>query len=314
MNPFEKFYEIRTELAAFLGAILEGVGRPELFRSRHQLDETFKCLLERYSFIDLCYALDSGGNQICDNYNNAKLARISEGGSGIDRSHRSYYRQVLLATGSVLTAPYLSSATGEICLTAAMPVRETNGDLIGILVIDVNFHRALSLLEGDRHRKRLEPLFKLIYGLFSLGLLIISIGLFTHALAPMAQIWGNYSVLQSYTAPFQATILLTLGLAIFDLSKTIFEEEVLLSKDVRRHSATRRTLTRFIAAILIAISIETLMLVFKFAIEQPGYLREAAWLMLGAVGMLIGLGIYVFLGSKAEIALLEYAERKRNSQ
>ncbi|MEW5789967.1 MAG: hypothetical protein ACOY4L_07075 [Pseudomonadota bacterium] len=51
---------------------------------------------------------------------------------------------------------------------------------------------------------------------------------------------------------------------------------MLIHKDVRCHSATHRTLTRFITAILIAIPIEALILVFKFAIDKPDHLRDAA--------------------------------------
>ena len=68
---------------------------------------------------------------------------------------------------------------------------------------------------------------------------------------------------QNRLGAFSAIIFLTLALAVFDLGKTILEEEVLLHKDIFRHSAIRRTITRFIAAILIAVSIEGLLLLFK---------------------------------------------------
>ncbi|WP_028989949.1 PDC sensor domain-containing protein [Thermithiobacillus tepidarius DSM 3134] len=311
MNPFERFYEARQELSTFLGAILEGAGRPELFADRTRLTETLRCLLRKYPFLDLCYALDGEGRQVCDNVVHARhRKRIAAAGAGADRSHRAYYRQALDG-GAVLTAPYLSSATREMCVTAAVPVRGRDGGLVGVLVADVDFQRALALLEGDRGRRRLEPVFKAIYALFSLGLLVISLALGAHALLALGAMWSSFSDANTYAAPFQATILLTLALAIFDLAKTIFEEEVLIHKDVRRHSATRRTLTRFIAAILIAISIEALMLVFKFAIDKPDHLRDAAWLIFAAVGLLLGLGVYVFLGAKAEIMLLQHRRTAR---
>ena len=39
--------------------------------------------------------------------------------------------------------------------------------------------------------------------------------------------------------PFGVVIYLTLALAIFDLGKTTLEEEMLLYKDILRHSSTR---------------------------------------------------------------------------
>ncbi len=58
------------------------------------------------------------------------------------------------------------------------------------------------------------------------------------------------------------------------MGKTILEEEVLLHKDIFRHSAIRRTITRFIAAILIAVSIEGLLL-FKGSLGQSELLWPA---------------------------------------
>jgi uncharacterized membrane protein YczE len=158
----------------------------------------------------------------------------------------------------------------------------------------------------------MEPFFKGIYSIFSLGLLVVSLGLAIQAFHSLKQVFGNLEKIADTTPSFQATILLTLALAIFDLAKTIFEEEVLLRKDVRRHSATRRTLTRFIASILIAISIEALMLVFKFAIQDPTHLNEAGWLVFTVVGLLIGLGVYVYLGARAEILLTHSKAREKH--
>jgi hypothetical protein len=52
--------------------------------------------------------------------------------------------------------------------------------------------------------------------------------------------------------PFGVVIYLTLALAIFELGKTTLEEEVLLYKDILMHSSTLRTITRYIAVIIIA--------------------------------------------------------------
>jgi hypothetical protein len=103
--------------------------------------------------------------------------------------------------------------------------------------------------------------------------------------------------------PFSIIIFLTLAFAIFDLGKTTLEEEVLMHKDIFRHSSTRRSITRFIAAILIAVSIESLLLMFKSVLGSPEYLTSAVTMMIASVGLLIGLGIYVYLGAKAEATL-----------
>ena len=78
-----------------------------------------------------------------------------------------------------------------------------------------------------------------------------------------------------------------------------------MHKDIFRHSSTRRTITRFVAAILIVVSIESLLLMFKAALGHGGNMLPAVWMMLTAIGLLVGLGIYVYLGAQAEVALLK---------
>ena len=113
----------------------------------------------------------------------------------------------------------------------------------------------------------------------------------------------------SLLRPFTAIIFFTLSLSIFDLAKTVLEEEVLMHKDIFRHSSARRTITRFISTILISVSIEALLLLFKSTLNDGQYLLEAVWVMLGAVGLLISLGIYVYLGAKAEQVFIETKRR-----
>jgi uncharacterized membrane protein YczE len=102
-------------------------------------------------------------------------------------------------------------------------------------------------------------------------------------------------------------------LAIFDLGKTTLEEEVLLYKDILRHSSTRRTITRFIAAIIIAVSIEALLMIFKSALGEGEHIIQAVWVILAAAVLLLSLGVYVYLGSKAEIFLLKNRENRKKS-
>ena len=95
--------------------------------------------------------------------------------------------------------------------------------------------------------------------------------------------------------------------------ETTLEEEVLMHKDIYRHSSTRRTITRFIAAILIAVSIESLLLMFKSVLGSPEHLANAVAMMAAAIGLLVGLGIYVYLGAKAEATLKQSSFTKTNN-
>jgi len=50
---------------------------------------------------------------------------------------------------------------------------------------------------------------------------------------------------------------------------------------------------RFLGSIIIALSIEALMLVFKFAITEPEKLVSAVYLIVGITLLMIGLSVYI---------------------
>jgi hypothetical protein len=312
MNRFDHFRELRVDLSALLGGVVDAVASPHLLRQdRKEQRRVLACLIERHPFLDLCYLLDADGHQIGDNVA-ASRRREAHGGDGANRSHRPYYRLAREATSPVLTEPYLSSTNGHICITATAPVRDETGKLLGMVVADSELDRTLAFLEEDGSRRSFEPYFKFIYLLFSAGLLMVSMALGLHALIALGPVWSTVTTSDDFSAPFQATILFTLALAVFDLAKTIFEEEVLLRKDIRRHSTTRRTLTRFVAAILIAVSIEGLMLVFKFALDAPQHLWLAIGLLVAAAALMVALGLYVYLGAQAEVLLLRNRDQRHD--
>lgn len=314
MNRFDQFHESREDLLTLLGGIVEAIAKPDLFnKTTSEQREIMASLIESHRFLDLCYLLDANGQQIGDNVA-ASRRREKLGGDQADRSHRPYYRLASVAIEPTITNPYQSSANGHLCITVAAPVRNIEGDLLGIVVADCELDRALALLEEDEVRRKFEPYFKIFYGALSVGLLMVSLSLGLHAFIALGPVWSTSIAHGEFSAPFQATILFTVALAVFDLSKTIFEEEVLLRKDVRRHSTTRRTLTRFFAAILIAVSIEGLMLVFKYALGVPGNLMTATTLLVTAAIMMVALGLYVYLGARAEMLLIKVRDSKKRKR
>ena len=96
---------------------------------------------------------------------------------------------------------------------------------------------------------------------------------------------------------FEATILLTLSLAILDLCKTLFEEEVMGNHRDNKDRDIHHTMVRFLGSIIIALSIEALMLVFKFAITDPDMLINAIYIIAGVGILLVGLAVYIKLTS-----------------
>ncbi len=92
---------------------------------------------------------------------------------------------------------------------------------------------------------------------------------------------------------FKATILLTLSLAIFDLAKTLIEEEILGRYKEHNISGPHKTMVKFLGSIIIALSIEALMLVFKFAITDPQMLMYAMSIIGGVALLIVSLAVYI---------------------
>ncbi|VAW97056.1 N-linked glycosylation glycosyltransferase PglG [hydrothermal vent metagenome] len=305
IGVIERYHQYHDAIHDLLASILSGITEQRLFDDEKLQQSAIESLRERYPFVELLYTLDTGGLQHSENHRPSGDKR-KKTLVGKDRSQRPYFQLVQDNQRVVVTEPYLSIANTSLCISSAAPVKDHDGKLLGYVVLDIDLAGTVAFLMGDTARRRFAPLFKLVYSAIAIGLFAVVILLLYASLNELInmrpdQVGGH----DFYLRPFGIIIYLTLGLAIFDLAKTTFEEEVLMHKDIFRHSSTRRTITRFMAAILIAVSIESLLLMFKSALGDGEHLADAVWMMMSAVGLLIGLGLYVYLGAKAEAVFNE---------
>lgn len=305
----ERYHEFREPIRELLASIITGVTDSSLLHDQEAQRKALLSVRERYPFVQILYVLDEHGVQISEFAagEGGEVSTRHDVGRGRDRRHRPYYQQAVAAEGVVVTEPYLSSADGTLCLSSAMPIVDGEGKK-GYLVIDVNLEALIRFLMGDT-RRRFEPVFKGVYTLIGLSLLGVVGLLMFNALREEAVIHPIQTE-HDKLRPFGIIIVITLAMAIFDLAKTTLEEEVLMHKDIFRHSTTRRTITRFLAAIIIAVSIEGLLLMFKSAMGAADHLLEAAFVMLSAAILTVGLGLYVYLGARAEALLLAINRRR----
>ncbi|WP_037919870.1 PDC sensor domain-containing protein [Sulfurihydrogenibium subterraneum] len=299
----EKFELILSEMKNILCDELKNF----VERYENYEDELFhENLFVSFPFIELFYVLDNAGIQIIDNVINPLYAkRITRFGKGADRSSRPYFLEAIKEKKCIVTKPYRSLSSSEVTATIAIPIKDENESIKKILCFDIDL---IALLHSDKYfyaKDRFEKVTKVFYTIFSIFLGFISVKL---------ALWGSLNLFVIDSNPehiFKSVILFTLAIAIFDLSKTIFEEEVLLYKDPRRHSEIRKTLTRFLASIIIAISIEALMLVFKFTISDPSKLIYSIGIIVSVGFVLISLGIYVFLGTRSEISVKKFEKESK---
>lgn len=304
LSVIERYHEYREAIQELLASILTGIAETRLYHDVKVQHRAMRLLADHYPFVDMLFTLDADGVQRDDNITRHDNHPGAGHGRGRNRCRRPYFQLARDADRVVVTEPYLSSAGSTLCISAAIKLRDADDEIEGYLVLDIDLGKTISFLMGDTARRRFQPLFRGVFGLIVLGLFgVVGVLLITAFGQVVLLVEGGDAVAAGH-GPFGVIIFLTLALALFDLGKTILEEEVLMHKDIFRHSSTRRTITRFIAAILIAVSIESLLLMFKAAVGDGGHLNEAVWMMFAAVGLLIGLGIYVNLGARAEIALL----------
>ncbi len=309
LSSLEHYHEYRNAIRELLASILTGIGQSHLFEDDKSLREAICHIAEHYPFVDLLYTLDKQGKQNSDTVGcNGRRGDITIlPGKGVDRSQRPYFLLASDKQSVVVTEPYLSTANRKLCISAALKWQDAEGRIIGYIVVDIDLADTLEFLMGDVLRHRFMPAFRTIYSIIVLGLFtVVGILLFSAFYEIFTLFQHDTTAASFHLKPFGVIIFLTLGLAVFDLGKTVLEEEVLMHKDIFRHSSTRRTITRFIAAILIAVSIEALLMMFKAALGERGEILSAVWMMWTAVGLLVGLGIYVYLGSRAEINLLSF--------
>lgn len=305
ISVIERYHEYRATLRELLASILTGVADRRLLEDEQQRQKAIRSIQEHYPFIDLLFTLDPAGIQTSDNLGAIGAETSSLSARGKDRSQRPYFQLAQASSDVIITEPYLSSASRNLCISTAVRLEGANHDTAGYIVLDSDLAEIIGFLMGDTLRRRFQPFFKAIYIMIVLGLFSVVGILLYSAFSEMAPLFlHGESVQDAHLTPFGVIIFLTLGLAIFDLGKTTLEEEVLMHKDIFRHSSTRRTITRFMAAILIAVSIEALLMMFKSALGTDQDMMPAVWMMLAAVGLLIGLGLYVYYGARAEKILL----------
>ena len=311
LSVIERYHEHESVIHELLDSILLGLSDATLFQNGLS-DKVFSELAQRYPFVQLLYLLDQDGMQISDNIVlvNQKVSRLNYG-FNTDRSHRPYFTGLIhLQDKRYITSPYLSNTGAGLCISASRKLTNSSGKT-EILVIDINLTQLIEFMMGDSARRKMMPIFKGVYSFIVLGLFVLVSVLMWTVIKDIYVLFSQPAK-HDPLLPFGIIIFLTLALAIFDLGKTILEEEVLMHKDIFRHSSTRRTITRFISTILIAISIEALLTMFKASLGEKQYLQPAIMMMLAVVGLLVGLGIYVYLGAKAEQLLTQNQQHRYN--
>lgn len=235
------------------------------------------------------YLLDNKGVQITPTYTAG--GQLDEDAGKI-RADRAYYYRAVREGRCSVTDPYPSLITQDLTVTASAPIYCEDGNLKYVACLDMPLDEVIKIAHMNTFDTFFSKLFKYSYATFAFALMAVAILLFIHGIQSFFVEEITFSHL-AIDEMFKATILLTLSLAIFDLAKTLIEEEVLGRHKERDISGPNKTMVKFLGSIIIALSIEALMLVFKFAITAPQNLLYSMYIMGGVALLVLTLAVYI---------------------
>jgi uncharacterized membrane protein YidH (DUF202 family) len=139
-------------------------------------------------------------------------------------------------------------------------------------------------------RKYSDWIGRLVYGLIGLSLAVISLTMMAVAL------WDVWVSVHEKTLLVKALLdaigLIVIGMAVFDVSKFLLEEEVFHSGGTKSPAKQRGTLLKFLVIIAIAVSLEALVFIFDAGKKDISNLVYPTFLLIAAVLVVVGLGVY----------------------
>lgn len=97
--------------------------------------------------------------------------------------------------------------------------------------------------------------------------------------------------------------LIIIAVAVADVGKFLFEEEVIADRELRRPAEARGSLTKFMTIMIVALSLESLVLIAKTSRETMGNIVYPGLLVFLAVTALVGLGLFQKLSQNATAAV-----------
>ena len=288
IREIQEFQKIRKEARAYFCYLLQrnlpnrlpNIGIDVIY-------EGLERIVNELSGANAAYILDAGGKQI------SKMITVKEKYKNFqvefNQSNRTYFYKAVKERKCILTDPYPSLIGGEMVVSAAMPVFNDKGELLYVAVIDLPLDEVLKFVHQEKGDTWAHNFNREVYGVFAGALFAICVLLFFDGV----KMFFTYTINSiDVKKMFESTILITLSLALFDLVKTILFEEVIGEKE-EHPFAIHKTMIKFLGSIVIALAIEGLMLVFKFAMIAPHKLVYAVALLLSVTFLLIGLAYYM---------------------
>ncbi|WAJ29627.1 GNAT family acetyltransferase [Antarcticirhabdus aurantiaca] len=152
-----------------------------------------------------------------------------------------------------------------------------------------------------------EILTRIAFGLASLVLMVLAGALIFYA---GSGVWESFRVPDRSigATALEAVGYTVIATAVFDVGKYLLEEEAIRGREMRNAGEARRSLTKFISTIIIAVLLEALVTVFEAGKEDPRLMIYPTMLLLAGGLLIVGLGVYQRLSADAEVKVRDPVE------
>ena len=138
-----------------------------------------------------------------------------------------------------------------------------------------------------------------VFGLASVVMMLIALALSIYSggliFAALRGPWADAGV-----GLLESIGYVVIAVAVFDVAKYFVEEEVIRGREMRLASEARRSLTKFISTITIAVFIEGLVLVFRQSGQDISLALYPAAILITGIIIILGLGLYQRLSADVE--------------
>ena len=279
----ETYNQHQEEIEFFIQESIKNLGNLAV----HKRDD-FKKLFNTFPSLELIYFTNKDTKiQVDSNYYRNKL---DPGAKGKNRSHL-ISKLAFKEDNIAFSKPYISSATRNTCITVT--IKENDEIIFLDFRLDILLEK-LNLIELN------QPFHKLTRGFYILaGFSMILLSIMTIAYSLYEFVYYIFvETTLTLEMIFKPIIALTLSIAIFDLAKTILEQEVFFKSYSKNSRVETKILTKFLSTIIIALSIEALIVVFKIALHDYDKMINAFYLIAGISLILVSLTAFIHFSNK----------------
>jgi hypothetical protein len=246
--------------------------------------------LETEKAAEIIYAVSEDFKQITPNY-----GRKEQDPSRVGYDKSFYFQGIQFAADDIyITNPYLHHITGSPTVTVVK--KETNS----FVVVDFDLLRLLEQLKLIEHNSLFHKINKFVIGTGAVLLGAVSLFLILYGGFVFMNLFAGSLAHDFLHNVFQSIISITIGLAIYDLAKHIIEHEILFKGSIHEEASGSTLLAKFLNSIIIAASIESLMVIFKIVLDDYSKMINALYLIIGVTLLILG-----------RVALVKYEKCER---